>query len=119
MIWRFFANISGLSKIADHFSAIQFPEDQELTKQTIQIGSVRFRKCVNVHFDEKGFYFWIRSVFSRYPQIFIPWNEFKSIHESKIYGKRAMQFSIGEPSVGSVRIPMEIFNLIRECIVIK
>ena len=110
MIMRLFANISGFSKIAVQFPATQPPKGQGLTKQTIQIGSVRFRDCVIVNFDTNGFYFWIRAVFSKYPQIFIPWKELRSIQESRIYGKRAKQFSIGEPPVGTIRIPEEIFN---------
>lgn len=113
MIMRFFSEISGLSKIAARFSAVQLPDDTALTKQTLQIGSVRFRSCVSVHFYEKGFFFWVCTVFRKYPKIFIPWNEFKSIQEAKIYGRRAMELSIGTPAIGSIRIPMEIFSNIK------
>ena len=105
--------MSHLSKIAERYSTCDPPKGETLTKQTLQIGLVRYRKCVTIHMDTQGFYFCVHMVFSKHPQIFIPWKEFRDIQESSIYQKQAKQFSIGEPVVGTVRIPEEIFNKMR------
>jgi hypothetical protein len=110
MIMGFFTKISGLSKIIAQYPALESPQSRALERQTIQIGAVRFRKCVRVNIDTNGFYFCIHTVFRKYPQVFIPWEEVGSIKESKIYGKRAQQLSIGEPPVGTIRIPQLIFT---------
>lgn len=109
MFMRLFATLSKLSKIAEHYSTNHPPKGENLTKQTLQIGAVRYRNCVTIDIDTQGFYFCIHMIFSKHPQIFIPWKEFRDIQESKIYQKRAKEFSIGEPPVGTIRIPEEIF----------
>lgn len=110
MFMRLFSTFSKFPKIAERYSTGNVPEGEKLTKRTLQIGAVRYRKCVAINIDAQGFYFRIHMVFSKYPQIFIPWKEFRDIQEIKIYQKRAKQFSIGEPPVGTIRIPEEIFN---------
>lgn len=105
-----FSVFSKLPKIAERYSTGNVPEGEKLTNRTLQIGAVRYRKCVAVNIDAQGFYFRIRMVFGKYPQIFIPWKAFRNIQETKIYGKRAQQLSIGDPPVGTIRIPEEIFN---------
>jgi hypothetical protein len=110
MIMRLFARLSGLSKIIEHYSTSRTSQGEKLVKQTIQIGAVRYRKCVFIDIDTQGFYFCIRTVFGKCPQIFLPWDEFGNIRESEIYGKKAKQFSIGEPPIGTIRIPEAIFN---------
>ena len=107
---RLFSVFSKLPEIAERYSTENVPEGEKLTKRTLQIGAVRYRKCVAINIDAQGFYFRIHMVFGKYPQIFIPWKELRDIQESKIYGTRAKQFSIGDPPVGTIRIPEEIFN---------
>jgi hypothetical protein len=113
MITRLFANASGLTNIAGRFPASPLPPEAGLSKQTVQIGAVRFRRCVTVHADAAGLYLLVRVVFSKYPAVCIPWNEMRDFRESKVYGRPAIQFSVGEPSLGTVRIPLELFEKIK------
>lgn len=110
MFMRLFEALSKLSKIAERYPACHPSTGENLTKQTLQIGAVRYRRCVTISIDTQGFYFCIHMIFKKHPQIFIPWKEFRDIQESKIYQKRAKQISIGEPPVGIIRIPEEVFN---------
>ena len=117
MFMRFFATLSKFAKIADHYSTVLPPKGENLTKQTLQIGAVRYRRCVTIDIDPEGFYFCIHVVFGKHPQIFIPWKDFRNIQESSIYRKPAKQFLIGEPPVGTIRIPEEIFKKMKNFLV--
>jgi hypothetical protein len=109
---RFFARASGLTKLAERYPANHQPEGQKYTKQTLQIGAVRFRKSVTVYINPEGLYVWAHPIFSNYPPIFIPWSEVKRTQESSIYGGRAMLLSIGDPQMGTIRVKMGLFRLI-------
>lgn len=109
MLTRIFARASGLTKIAERFGVTAPPKGLGFDKQTIQVGSVRFRRCVTVHLDEHGFYFWIRVIFSNYPQVLVPWHEIKQCEDTKIYGRRAVAFAVGSPALGMIRVPETLF----------
>ncbi len=110
MFMRLFSALSKFSRIAEHYSTDLPPKGDRFTKQTIQIGAVRYRKCVTIDIDSRGFYFCIHVIFSKHPQVLIPWKDFKDMQETGIYQKRAKQFSIGDPPVGTIAIPEELFH---------
>ena len=89
MLMRLFAKISGLSKIAGLYSTSRVPRGERLMKQTVQIGAVRYRRCVFIVIDPEGFFFYIRTVIGECPRILIPWDEFSNIEAAEIYRKRA------------------------------
>ena len=99
-----FARIGGLNRLAEAYPATGQPGEPELTKQTLQIGTVRFRKCVTVRIGPQGFYLLVRPILSNYTAVLVPWDEVKGTREARIYWKRAIRMSIGSPPAGTITV---------------
>ena len=112
MLMWLFERFSHLPALITQYATTQAPKTYSLTRQTIQIGAVRYRNCVAVAIDPQGLYLRINTVFKKYPQICIPWKAFNTMQASRIYAKQAIQFSIGEAEVGTLRIPDSLYQQI-------
>jgi hypothetical protein len=110
MFMRLFDRFSHLPALITQYATTQDPQGEDLSRQTIQIGAVRYRNCVTVTIDERGLFLCIDTVFKKYPRICIPWKAFKTTQPSRIYARPARQCSIGEPAVGTLRIPESLFR---------
>jgi hypothetical protein len=110
---RIFAGISGWNRLAERYPAGDAPEGAKHTKQTVQVGAVRYRRCVTVCLSPQGLYVWARPILSKYPPILIPWDEIQHIQETRLYWERAMQLSVGSPQVGTITVQKRLFELIQ------
>lgn len=109
----FFAQLSGYERLVERYPASGEPGGQAYTMQTVQIGPVRYRRCVTVHVSPQGLYLQPRFLLSRYPPIRIPWGEFVRVENAMIYWGRARRLSIGEPEAGTIAVQMDLFQSIQ------
>jgi len=112
MFWVF-GRVSGLNRLAQAYPAPHTPTGPTLTGRTVQIGAVRYRRCVTVNVSEAGLYLWVRPVLSKHQPILIPWSEVKQVRETVLYWQRAMRLSIGMPELATVTLQMNLFDLVR------
>jgi len=120
MIKGFFGRISGLDELAQRYSTPREPQGKKLTKQTVQIGAVRYRRCVTVHLDPEGLFLQIEFIFckSRNP-FFIPWHEIKQVQETKLYWEKAALLLIGNPPVRYITLPKSLYKMIEPHLYVK
>ena len=118
-MWGFFGRIGSLDGLARRYPATHQPQGDQLTKQTVRFGPVRFRRCVTVSIEPEGLYLWVRPIMSNYTPILIPWDEVKAIQEAIIYWQKAVQMSIGTPLVATVAVKMKLFRLIEPHLRVK
>jgi hypothetical protein len=112
-MFRVFGRVSGLNRLAQAYPAPHTPTWPTLTGRTVQIGAVRYRRCVTVNVSEAGLYLWVRPVLSKHQPILIPWSEVKQVRETVLYWQRAMRLSIGMPELATVTLQMNLFDLVR------
>jgi hypothetical protein len=110
---RSLAQVSGLIRLAELYPADHQPEGLKYTGQTVQVGAVRYRRCVTVCISPQGFYLSVQPKLVKYPPVLIPWGEIKKIRETRLYWQRAMLLSIGEPRVATVRVLIKLFKVIQ------
>jgi len=103
-----FARISGYRKLAAIYPASGPAQGLALSRQTVQIGPVRFRRCVTVHICETGLRLQPRVVFQEYVPVEIPWDEISGALPSKVYGQPATLFTIGDPRVGTISVKTDL-----------
>ncbi len=72
MFKKFFGNLSKMPELTSKYQVSTPPEGDVLRKQTIQIEAVRYRSCVDIILSPQGFFFSIKSPFSRYENILVP-----------------------------------------------
>ena len=109
----FFVRLSGYGRLAKRYLVDREPEGQAYTMQTVQIGPVRYRRCVTVHVSLQGLYLQPRFLWIRYPPVRIPWDEIVQVENTMIYWGRAKRLSVGEPEVGTIAMQMRLFGLIQ------
>ena len=110
-MFQVFGRVSGLNRLAQAYPAPRALAGQTLTGRTVQIGAVRYRRCVTVNVSEAGLYLWVRPVLSQHQPILIPWSEVKQVRETVLYWQRAMRLFIGVPEVATVTLPMDLFSI--------
>ncbi len=108
-----FAKMSGLNELIKHYPAPRDPGGVSRTKQTVQIGVVRYRRCVNVSIGTVGLFLWVRPPLGRQGRLLIPWGEIKQVRGARMYGRQGMRMSIGDPDVGKITMYRDLFELVR------
>jgi len=106
-----FTHGSGWTRLARLYPASHQPEGQKYTWQTIRVGIVRYRNCVTAITDPQGLY--LSVALPHHPPVFIPWSEFRRLGETRLYWRRAIVLSVGDPRVATIAFPMGLFELIR------
>jgi hypothetical protein len=113
MIFKILSNISGLSKLADRYKTDLNPANLYLTGQTIQIGMVKFRKCVSFRADKAGLFLHINVPLWKSRKLLIPWKDLSQAGFTKIYRESAVSFNIGETYLATIAVPMQMFYFMK------
>lgn len=100
----------GSPGLSSRYPASSEPQGQRYAGQTIAIGAVRHRLSGTLVIAQAGLY--VKGAIASQPS-FIPWDEIRSVRESRIFQKRAVELSIGDPEVGTVTLYPELFESIR------
>jgi hypothetical protein len=109
-----FRQSGGWNRLAASYMAQGQPEGEVYTKQTVQIGAVRYRQCTTVYVGPRGLYLSVHvSVLPSSPPLFIPWGEFKHVQETLLYWQRAFRLTIGDPQVGTLTLKAGLFAMVQ------
>ena len=101
---------SGWAELAQHYAAGEPPAGQEFAWQTIRVGSVRYRHCARVIVAPQGLWLSNQLTLTKFPPLFIPWNEVKGTQRTSLYAREAVQLSIGEPSATTIAVYAQHFE---------
>jgi len=99
-----FAKHSGLTSLTQRYPAVQPSTGATLAKQTVKVGSVRYRRCVAVSIGEGGLYLGVHPPLLEQGDMLIPWDEIKRAQRARLYSRKAVRLSIGEPEFGSITL---------------
>lgn len=85
------------------------------SRQSVQVGRVLYRNCVTVGVDAHGLYLEARAPipFFRKPPLLIPWSEISRTDEARLFWQKAALLSVGEPVLGTVTLPADLFESVR------
>ena len=102
----------GWSRLSEVYATTRQLPTRLLRRQTVVVGQVLYRNCVTVGFDDIGLYLapgFPISIFGK-RALFFPWSEFMRVEEGRLFWSRAAVLSLGQPVVGTITMPMELFN---------
>lgn len=107
--------MNGFSKLVDFFETRAFPVEEKVLKTTIQVGSVRYRKCAFIFADEEGLYLKVEMIFKNYPVVFIPWKSIREKRKASLYGRKAIQLEFNESGLPPIKfyeteVPSPLLN---------
>lgn len=100
----FLPKTDGFARIVNSFEQMPFPSNAEVLKTTVQVGSIRYRQCASILFDNSGIFIHIKYVFKNFPTTFIPWNSIKETKKSTLYGLSAIQFDFVNQNLPSMLV---------------
>lgn len=102
----------GWSRLAEVYATTRHLPARPLRRQTVVVGQVLYRNCIIVGFDDTGLYLapgFPVSIFGK-RTLFFPWSEFTRVEEGRLFWSKAAVLSLGKPLVGTITMPMELFN---------
>ncbi len=111
MFKKFFGNLAKMPELALRYQVKVQPEGELLTKQTLMIGQVRYRSCVDVSVNPGGFFFTVKAPFSKYESILIPWTDVTGVADSRLYNMPAKTLTIG--NITTITVKPDIWERIR------
>ena len=81
-------------------------------RQNVAVGQIIYHRCMTVGLDDMGLYLepgFPITIFGR-RRLFIPWTEFERVEEGRLFWRKAAVLSLGEPLVGTITVPIKLFD---------
>lgn len=110
LVMRLSARASGWEELTRRYPAADPPAGQEFARQTVRVGMVRYRHSVQVILAPLGLWLSMQLKMARFPPLFIPWDEVKGTEPTRLYSRKAVRLSIGEPLAATVDVYAELFE---------
>ena len=110
LLTQFSARVSGWTELVKLYPADGMPTGEKYVRQTVQFGTVRYRRCVMVSIDPLGLWIWVRAPLARFRPLFIPWDRIKRTQETRLYSRKAVQLSIERSSAATITVYRELFE---------
>lgn len=113
LMWQLLARGSGWRALAERYPARTALAVPVLAGQTLQVGLVRYRRCVTVGIYPEALYLAAQPglpLLPRNPPLLIPWSEFHHARETRLYWRRARQLAVGDPVVAGITFPFELYQ---------
>lgn len=105
-------NLSGTTggwrQLAETYATTRDPIGESAARQTVQIGAVTYKRCVALTVTDDGLFIriWRKTAL-------IPWQEFKGIGEATLSWQRVPLFTVGDPTVTTMTLPVSVFQMIQ------
>lgn len=119
IIAQHFKGSGGWDRLAKVYATTRNLPARVSRRQNFVVGQVVYRRSMTAGWDDTGLYLELGfplSIFDR-RRLFIPWTEFKRVEEGRLFWRKAVLLFLGEPLIGTITVPIELFdNAIRPAI---
>jgi hypothetical protein len=103
-----FRQAGGWQRLIKGFATTSTPAGQIVERQTVKIGEVTYKRCVTVGIADEGLYLTICR-----KTVWIPWDEFKGIDQTKLYWENVPVLTVGKPAVTTISVEKDLFERMR------
>jgi hypothetical protein len=103
---RAFNKLGGYDKLAARYPGAVEPEGTRWDRQCAEFGgAMRYDWCTTLIVALSGLHVQARPpAQGTQAAIFVPWNEIRDVREVRLYWRRAVQLTCGEPPVGKITL---------------
>jgi hypothetical protein len=118
LVWLVLARLrraGGWRKLAQVYATAAAAPAEVRPWQTVQVGRVIYRRCVNVGLTDTGLYLALTGPgrIMRQPALLIPWGAFAAAERATLYWRTAARLHIGQPTVGTVTVYGDLLSALR------
>ena len=102
----------GWSRLSEVYATTRQLPARLLRRKTVVVGQTLYRNCITLGCDDAGLYLvpgFPISIFGK-RALFFPWTEFTGVEEGRPFWSKAAVLSLREPLVGTITMPMVLFN---------
>ncbi len=78
--------------------------DNTISRQTVKIGSVIWKNCVELGYNSEGLYLQINAPLQKYSPLFIPKPQLSLTGHGKLYWQDTTIISIGQPPIATLEL---------------
>lgn len=107
LVQRIDGSKRGWRRLAAVYATVDPPAGSIVTRETLKIGAVVYKRCVTVGIADEGLYvsIWRKT-------LLIPWNHFTKIEQATLHWNKVPMLTVGETtSVATITVPMSVFGL--------
>jgi hypothetical protein len=111
---HFKGGTGGWSALAASYATAEEPAGELLRGRSIVAGAVLYRFCVTVGIAAPGLYLAAETPITPSPKpLLIPWGAFMRVEPARLFWRKAALISLGDPQVGTLTVPMELYTRMR------
>ena len=105
----------GWRRLATAYASRAPPPAPVLQRQTLQVGTVLYKNCVNIGISDAGLHLALTGAGAmlKLGPLLIPWREIRRIGDAKLFWQQASVLWIGEPELGSITVMASQFDVMR------
>ncbi len=105
----------GWRKLASAYATTEPRPEKVLSRQSVVAGRILWRYCVTIGASKNGLYLEIVTPIPllKRPPLLIPWSAFKRLEQGRLFWRKAARFSLGDPLVGTLTLPMPLYATVR------
>jgi len=110
---RIFNTLGGYDDLAARFPGGPEPQGPRFERQCVQFSrSVRYDWCVTVVVAPTGIWFQARPpAQGAQAAVFLPWNQIRRVEPVRLYWRRSVRLTCGEPRVGTVTFFQPVWDV--------
>jgi len=114
LVWLF-SRIGGWSRLAQRYAATQQPSGTIYSRQTAELGLMRYRSCLTVGMSPEGLYLKVWPMFRLgHPPLLIPWADVSQPKEVSKFFHQHAEVALGSPPTAVLRLPVQLLDPLRQ-----
>jgi len=109
---RAFNKFGGYDKLAERYPCAAEPEGTRWDRQCVELGgSMRYDWCTTLIVAQSGLVCAARPpAQGTQAAIFVPWSEIRDVRQIRLYWRRAVRLTCGEPAVGKITVWQPVWD---------
>lgn len=115
IVGKLISSLGGWQNLSSLYSTNEVMPTHVLHKQTLQVGSTIYNRCVDVGFSEDALFLKRTDIVagSQSKPLRIAWTDIKAVNPTKLHWKNAIEMTLRDPQNTKITMYSELFEAMR------
>lgn len=110
LAWHVLSARGSFGGLVRHYAVDRLPDGDVFGVETVQVGSVRWRRCVQVSVSPAGLGLAVGRPFLAPRAVLIPWARVTSVESTRLYWGSAQRLTIGAPAITHITMRSSLYR---------